>query len=378
MKIILRLLVATLSMYNLSALSFADKNINDLLSSTQLRVHLEKPEAQTLLSDIGSQAIEKLLEYDYRFQEKNSSLSTHAKAIDDLSHVQLASSEEEFWKIYELAHFFEKPAICHLLARQYLRSVFGGNDKEALFNPEYHLSQEAKETLRKHYFLTIGDPDVMTYKDKGGINKTISMDLREIYYVKKITIQNGQFNLSGLFLSSLDGVRVGGANIEQIDLSHNCLTTVPDILKEIKSLKVINLSHNQLKILPDCFCCALTNLECLDLSNNHLTLLPSAFGNLKCLWKFEANNNNLLSLPDSIQQCENLRWLSLKNNKLMSLPSCFSTLKNLERVDLSQNKLKDMPVDLLSKLPKLRVLNIQDNNFIKVPEWSGAGTRVLQ
>ena len=96
---------------------------------------------------------------------------------------------------------------------------------------------------------------------------------------------------------------------ERLDLSQNALTTLPDSVGDMVSLKVLSLSHNQLRALP------------------------AALGLLVRLETLHATHNQLASLPDAIGNCASLKFLNVSNNAPMQhLPGTLLRLPQLEAV----------------------------------------------
>ncbi len=107
--------------------------------------------------------------------------------------------------------------------------------------------------------------------------------------------------------------------------------------------------------------------EELDLSGQGLTELPEEIGRLSQLKVLklginrETRRRNLLAiLPKTLAQLTNLQSLYLSHNKLGSLPEGLAQLTNLQHLDLSFNKLGNLPA-WLAQLPQLRTLSIYRN-----------------
>jgi len=83
----------------------------------------------------------------------------------------------------------------------------------------------------------------------------------------------------------------------------------------------------------------LPDLEQLDLSGNRLTALPDDIGDLPRLTRLVLDDNQLAALPESLGALTSLRWLALDGNALTDLPAAISRLPQLEKLDLRWNKL---------------------------------------
>ncbi len=86
---------------------------------------------------------------------------------------------------------------------------------------------------------------------------------------------------------------------------------------KIKLLKVSNLSHQN----------TLVNLTALDLRANQLTSLPETIGDLKSLRFLDLRDNNLKSLPASIRNLKHLEKIDVRLNKGLIIPEWFHELE---------------------------------------------------
>ena len=104
----------------------------------------------------------------------------------------------------------------------------------------------------------------------------------------------------------------------------------------------------------------------LGLDNNNLSgTLPEEIGDLDPLEILYLDRNSIGGiLPSSMGQLVNLRLLALGENQFTGeVPSSFSSLSSLEVLQLSDNQLEGLIPDL-TNLEALRLLHIQNNNFI--------------
>lgn len=151
------------------------------------------------------------------------------------------------------------------------------------------------------------------------------------------------------------------ASITRLDLSSNNLVKLPICVFQLTSLKVLNLSQNCLQTLPE------TNTEVY--SSNHLYSSanksrmsksksftvnlsakkdsPTGEWNLPSLEELYLVDNELESLPMSIFELPNVQILDCSNNHLRHLPANVWFAAKLRELNLSLNLIKDLP----SKLP---------------------------
>lgn len=92
----------------------------------------------------------------------------------------------------------------------------------------------------------------------------------------------------------------------------------------------------------------------LDLSHNVLIELPELIGDLINLKHLSANDNQLTRLPRTIKQLQRLQELDLRNNKLKSVVQDTSDLIRLERLSVEGNPLRIEEVRSLMELVERR------------------------
>lgn len=74
-------------------------------------------------------------------------------------------------------------------------------------------------------------------------------------------------------------------------------------------------------------------------------------------------NNKLKNFPSKLTNVNYLRYIDLTNNKIDKIPDDIDKLTNLQYLNLSNNKLKEIPVESLSKMKQLKMLNLQGNKI---------------
>uniref|UniRef100_A0A8C8SSW1 non-specific serine/threonine protein kinase n=1 Tax=Pelusios castaneus TaxID=367368 RepID=A0A8C8SSW1_9SAUR len=144
--------------------------------------------------------------------------------------------------------------------------------------------------------------------------------------------------------------------ITELDLSANCLTTLPSVIPwGLINLRKLNLSDNQLTELPsiqssDEIIC--TRLLEVDVSVNRLSTLPSGFLHLTKLQKLIASRNYMEKLFDE----DTTNWIGLRK---------------LQELDVSDNRLVELPTLFLYCLKSLNCLNVSRNNLKIFPDpWA--------
>ncbi|XP_065920600.1 uncharacterized protein [Dysidea avara] len=157
-----------------------------------------------------------------------------------------------------------------------------------------------------------------------------------------------------------------GSTPHSLNLSNNCLKSLPDELGNLSNLVELFLQYNHLQYLPDSLC-KITTLEELDVKNNKLTLLPVNIGQLQNLVVLTLTNNQLTEVPSSIGDLTNLEELSLHSNCLMELPKELCKLTQLQVLYAGENKLKCLP-DNIGRMSGLSEFDISNCELTRLPE----------
>ncbi len=133
----------------------------------------------------------------------------------------------------------------------------------------------------------------------------------------------GLVNLVGLVLSDnhLKAVssEIGSLrNLHSLNLSGNYLHSLPPEMNQLQSLSNFHLSKNLFTDLP--LEIIGLPLSYLDLSWNCLTSLPSEIGKLSNLRQFDISHNYLSSLPSEIDKLTQIEFLDCSSNRLTRAP----------------------------------------------------------
>lgn len=146
--------------------------------------------------------------------------------------------------------------------------------------------------------------------------------------------------------------------LEILDLSHNCLSELPEDISRLKNLKILFLSNNNFTRVPPQLK-SLKNLYMLGLKANNIKDFDEDILPLSISWLI-LTDNKIEVLPESIGKLKKLQKCALAGNRIKKLPQTMSNCKNLELLRLSANKLEKVPTWLL-ELPKLAWLALSGN-----------------
>ncbi|MFM2342100.1 MAG: hypothetical protein RLZZ592_1753 [Pseudomonadota bacterium] len=130
--------------------------------------------------------------------------------------------------------------------------------------------------------------------------------------------------------------------LEELDLGHNRLSTLPDTLPRLHRLRVIFGSGNPFTVLPPVLG-ACGQLSMIGFRGCRIDTVPGA------------------ALPPL------LRWLILTDNRIGMLPSALTERPLLEKLMLAGNRLEALPD--LSGSPRLALLRLAANRLQRLPDW---------
>lgn len=209
----------------------------------------------------------------------------------------------------------------------------------------------------------------------------------------------GQFRrLRNLFgtenaLTSLPNELEQCVSLTSLELAENDLPAIPDCVFRCPKLESIGLSWNSITQFSDGVALCRDRLEDLDLSNNQITILPDTIGDYSALCSLNLSSNALTSIPSSIGRCQCLRELIISETLLTTLPSrsgnalhfnisilaiaglsiCLSRWDNfqsLTSLDAAANFLTALP-EWIGNLHELRILSLGHNRLKTLPTTIG-------
>jgi len=145
----------------------------------------------------------------------------------------------------------------------------------------------------------------------------------------------------------------------RLDLSECQLVQVPDAVYHLMRhtrLLSCDLSYNCIAKLSPKFPIKFTDLQELDLSNNKLSRLPDEMALCVSLTKLDISHNAFLELPHIVFRLNNLKVLIANNNNITDVDvSSLPEDSGVEEVDLSHNPLLPACHDLLSGQTRVTV-----------------------
>ncbi|ORX84030.1 L domain-like protein [Anaeromyces robustus] len=124
-------------------------------------------------------------------------------------------------------------------------------------------------------------------------------------------------------------------------------------------------------------CCSLSSyVTCsngkvikISLSNMGLTSVPEEISHLSSLKEINFSNNKISSIPESIYNLSNLDRMHFEYNDLTSLSSSIGKLTNLQMLFFDSNELSGIPQELF-KLPKLTLLSLSANHELSLKMYN--------
>lgn len=149
-------------------------------------------------------------------------------------------------------------------------------------------------------------------------------------------------------------------SLEILDLSGNCLSSLPDDLPRLGRLRIVFCSDNQFTELPEVLgqC---PQLDMIGFKANRIRRVPAGALPPKLRWLI-LTDNAIEQLPDEIGRCDQLQKLMLAGNQLRELPASLANCSRIELLRISANRLSQLP-DWLLAMPRLSWLAYAGNPF---------------
>lgn len=156
-------------------------------------------------------------------------------------------------------------------------------------------------------------------------------------------------------------------SLRALSLAGRGLDTLPPALFEhADTLEQLDLSGNRLTTLPDTLA-RLTRLRVLFASNNPIERLPAVLGACPALEQIGLRGCGLREVPAEALPAR-LRWLTLTDNRIETLPDALGQRPRLEKLMLAGNRLTRLP-DTLAGAPALALIRLAANRLDALPGW---------
>lgn len=158
-------------------------------------------------------------------------------------------------------------------------------------------------------------------------------------------------------------------NLEQIDVSNNLISQIPNEIEDLKRLKNLCLDSNEISSVNQSLS-KLTMLEHLSVSNNYIYTLPNIFSNLRSMISADFSSNYISEFPESLLKMNKLSELSLSDNLLYQFISSEFAIDNnvIERIDLSNNGISEVPM-WIKGMSNLTHIDLSNNNIKSIPSF---------
>ncbi len=177
----------------------------------------------------------------------------------------------------------------------------------------------------------------------------------EDVYEKGLVYDSHWTNLSSR-VKNLESFSDSLKSVDYLNLDYNRLTNV-DAVASFSALKWLRLNDNKLSSLSGDLK-NLSNLRSIYLRGNDFTQIPEVFKDMPSLKSIDfSGNRGITEIPDWFVQKEGLEYLSFSDTSLKSLPKDISKWRTLKILNLSGLKLSIEEMQRIrSALPKTTVV----------------------
>ncbi len=237
------------------------------------------------------------------------------------------------------------------------------------------------------------------------MGNSLSAEKLQIFYFRQNNLEKMDFRkfkglgLLDLSYNNISEVTGFGKNVslEQIHLSNNRITSIPDDFCGTDGVETISLSRNLLTEFPNCFSAkALYVMGSLDLSYNQISKFPAGFKGVS-VNSLSLVENQFTEFPVEFTRTNSLiGTLNMRGNKISKFSAealdytydindpgnpgnpdegeweeydpTYSNIALMSILDLSYNRLSDLPQELSAlTIPNLQSIDLSNNNFSKFP-----------
>ncbi|RZC39185.1 insulin-like growth factor-binding protein complex acid labile subunit [Asbolus verrucosus] len=189
----------------------------------------------------------------------------------------------------------------------------------------------------------------------------------ELISLQELNLRNN--HIANIATSAFNGL----VKLKILDLSYNEISDVKGVFNNLTSLEVLDLSYNKISNLKGEEFENLTSLLEVRFNHNFITSIPAEeFFNMSALRRLDLSFNSINKImAGSFWGLYALEDLDLSYNNIAEVPQkTMQSLHNLQHLNISNNVLSVFQTGLYSGLPQLRVLNFS-NNAIEEVEVTG-------
>jgi len=139
---------------------------------------------------------------------------------------------------------------------------------------------------------------------------------------------------------------IGGCmNLEELTMTGNQLSSLPDGFPNLKKLRILHLGRNQLKNDALQLMSDMTEMEELCLYKNKFTQIPPEFSEMRKLRHFNIANNDIKKIPGVLGYwAENIEEVHFSHNDIADFPMTFGACRKLTHLYLGFNpRLASLP-----------------------------------
>ena len=236
-----------------------------------------------------------------------------------------------------------------------------------------HNSIQNIQTFRSSFLsysnLTVLDLSHNQIKDMGDILEYMPNLIRLILLDNKLSsikIEKSKLQSLDLAMNRFKIIPDCPDTLIALNLDRNQLTNV-DFSKPFGKLLKLCLSSNEIGVFHTQVDNPLPELLCLDISGNKLTGLHNLTKMIPKLKLIDISSNRLPAMPKSLPR--SVEEINAANNKLRSLPDYLSDLSQLKIADFSHNSIKEISISLPESLKSLLLVDnsIETTTVSKLP-----------
>ncbi|KAF8936980.1 cysteinyl-tRNA synthetase [Dissophora ornata] len=243
--------------------------------------------------------------------------------------------------------------------------------------------------------------ELITLYLQSNLLETIPDSFQSLKYLRILNLSSNNFSKAPMVLFEI-------STLEELDMSFNELTEIPEEIGRLSRLRILLLFGNRIgPFLPKTMT-NLTRLSKLDIRQNGIlnldalndlpsleellvdyntnVILNNSFKSLarasflKCnmtalnlrgsghtLSFLDISSNKLSNLaPELFEHLQSLETLRLDNNSISSIPGAIGTLRRLGSLSISNNHLSNLPEEI-GQLESLLELDVHSNRLIELP-----------